>query len=200
MKKLLLISALVFPLFFVFGPSQQLKAVMWPGEAILVSFIFLEILIRKRTKLSKMLLGASCGVLAVIILFYSYNLFNYLLEESSPTLDENQLLDLSQYQPFTQDSKVAYLSGESTLHLEDKLPRIDCATALAPVISAFVQATYPQGDYNIFGMDDKSPVQCTGTIEAYDKLIRGKTVCRFRGRPFRRAKGTRKGIWYKRLH
>ncbi|WP_165026098.1 PstS family phosphate ABC transporter substrate-binding protein [Dysgonomonas sp. ZJ279] len=88
---------------------------------------------------------------------------------SIPTIDD-QGVNLNDYQPFDKDSKVALLDGESTLNFEDNLPRIDGATALYPLYSAFVQATYPEGEYNPYG----SIVMSNTTPEAYRRLLDGE--------------------------
>ena len=66
-------------------------------------------------------------------------------EDSIPTVDDRQLM-IQQYVPFEADSKALRLEEPSTLHLTagDTLSlRLDGATALYPVYSAFVQATFP---------------------------------------------------------
>ena len=68
--------------------------------------------------------------------------------------------------------------------------RLDGATALYPVYAAFVQAVYPEvwpesgieieySPYDIQG----STVLCTGTIEAYERLITGQTDMIFAAAP-----------------
>ena len=87
------------------------------------------------------------------------------------------------YQPFLIGSKAVKLQEEATLKLQDNLPIIDGATALYPLYSAFVQAVYPQGEYNFsirFIRNDNDElisvnpiVRCTTTTEAYRSLING---------------------------
>jgi phosphate transport system substrate-binding protein len=75
---------------------------------------------------------------------------------------------------------VKTLSEPSTLSFSDNLPQIDGATALYPLYSAFVRATYPQGDYNPNGTVDEisglpiSPVWCNRTGAAFDNLLYGQ--------------------------
>ncbi|MBB6451742.1 phosphate transport system substrate-binding protein [Salirhabdus euzebyi] len=82
---------------------------------------------------------------------------------------EDAEVDLTEYEPFGDESKVVSLDEESTLKLEDNLPRLDGATALYPVYSAFAQATYPEGIYNVY----KGKVIATKTPHAYENLING---------------------------
>lgn len=88
---------------------------------------------------------------------------------SIPTLNEGEV-DLRDYQPFMKDSKIAELGAESTLKLTDSLPRMDGATALYPLYSAFVQATYPEKEYNLY----RSEVSGGTTPEAFRRLLEGE--------------------------
>ncbi len=78
---------------------------------------------------------------------------------------------LHMYKPRTEDSLCAKLDEESTLTLNEPL-RLDGATALYPVYSAFADAVYPAD-----GLDDSSPyqndnvVRCTTTTDAYTALV-----------------------------
>lgn len=110
-----------------------------------------------------------CGVYAGI---GAYN-------DSIPVMEDRDGL-IYQYQPFAPDTKAVYPDGESTLKFDTPTLRLDGATALYPVYSAFVQAVYPEGKYDIYDSkyneeDGYGQVTCTGTIEAYERLIEGKT-------------------------
>ena len=77
----------------------------------------------------------------------------YTLYDQSMVAVSVQDIDLQQYQPFQteqQPSLVASLGRTSSYHLDKgtKLPRLDGATALYPVYSAFVQAVYPRAVYD----------------------------------------------------
>jgi phosphate transport system substrate-binding protein len=108
---------------------------------------------------------------------------------------------LSEYMPFEYGpdykTKIARLDKPSSLRLTAGLPRLDGATALYPLYSAFVHAVYPEvepiddakGHYHrewpyfpnleafrsIFegtpDREDASLVQCNKTAEAYQRLI-----------------------------
>jgi phosphate transport system substrate-binding protein len=85
------------------------------------------------------------------------------------------------------ESSVAKLNEESTLNLDGDLPRLDGATALYPLYSAFVRATYPAPEPNLdiseyqpygdFRRDDIEPdhflVICSRTAGAFENLIDG---------------------------
>ena len=72
------------------------------------------------------------------------------------------------YDPFREGTLTVSLDKPSTLTLIDNLPRLDGATALYPVYSAFVRAVYP-ADF------EKSVLACNATEDAYRRLIGGYT-------------------------
>ena len=118
------------------------------------------------------------GFLAVALVCGVYVGFG-LYNDSIPVMEDRDSL-IYQYEPFAPGTKAVYLNGESTLKFENPTIRMDGATALYPVYSAFVQAVYPEGKYDIYDYkfdeeDGHGQVTCTGTIEAYERLIAGKT-------------------------
>ena len=115
---------------------------------------------------------AVCIVCSVYVGFGLYN-------DSIPVMEDRDSL-IYQYEPFAEGTKAVYLDGESTLKFDTPTIDMDGATALYPVYSAFVQAVYPEGKYDIYDFkyneeDGYGQVTCTGTIEAYQRLIAGKT-------------------------
>ena len=110
--------------------------------------------------------------------------------DSLPTVDDRELL-LWNYEPFQEDSRLAELDGPASLRFESPYDlRLDGATALYPVYAAFVQAVYPEAwaesgieiEYRPYDVDG-STVVCTGTIEAYERLITGQTDLIFAAAP-----------------
>ena len=100
-------------------------------------------------------------------------------EDSIPTMEDRDGL-IYEYEPFAEGTRAVYLDEESTLKFDTPTLRLDGATALYPVYSAFVQAVYPEAKYDIYDFkyneeDGYGQVTCTGTIEAYERLIEGKT-------------------------
>ncbi|ARD48280.1 substrate-binding domain-containing protein [Sporosarcina sp. P33] len=81
-------------------------------------------------------------------------------------------VDVYYYEPFAFDreSKLVSLKEEATVQFENHLPRIDGATALYPLYAAFVQAVYPEKEYNPYD----SEVMANTTPVAYDNLFNGK--------------------------
>jgi phosphate transport system substrate-binding protein len=96
-------------------------------------------------------------------------------------------INLEQYMPFgdfpdSKETLAKTLNGAPALKLRSDLPRLDGATALYPLYSAFVRATYPEGKYDPYsdlpapGFDsgsENSVVVCTRTSNAFKNLIEG---------------------------
>ena len=94
----------------------------------------------------------------------------HMYKESISTVDAE--VDVFYYEPFPmgRESKLVLLDEAATLELEDRLPRIDGATALYPLYAAFVHAVYPEKEYNPFD----SEVMVNTTPVAYDNLFSGE--------------------------
>jgi len=90
---------------------------------------------KKVVKIGSAILGLYVLIVCVNIGWHAYN--------ESITIDTSPNINLEEYLPFEEDSKIAVLDKEASLKLEGKLPRIDGAAALFPVYSAFVNETYP---------------------------------------------------------
>ena len=97
-----------------------------------------------------------------------------LWEEHLREISMPESFDYRDYLPFQEDSSVAKLE-ESTLRFgeESALPRMDGATALYPVYSAFAQACYPENLANWERGEVGQLVNCTTTSNAYRKLVDG---------------------------
>lgn len=112
--------------------------------------------------------------------------------DSLATVDDRNLL-LRDYEPFSEDNKLAALDSPASLQFDFREAaelRLDGATALYPVYAAFAQAVYPEPQENSGIEIDYSPydvegsaVVCTGTIEAYERLITGQTDMIFAAAP-----------------
>jgi phosphate transport system substrate-binding protein len=94
------------------------------------------------------------------------------------------------YQPFSEETKVATLSERAILKLENNLPILDGATALYPLYAAFVQAVYPVGEYfrtEKWNEDHTALIQpvvnSSRTSEAYNNLIDGEVDIIFCAKP-----------------
>jgi phosphate transport system substrate-binding protein len=132
-------------------------------------------------------------------------LLDYLPFDLVGEYDEASKWDNKTYGWIKRKTKTVQLNGQSSLKLNDNLPRIDGATAMYPLYSSFVRAVYPEKQpdknkndyersllnweyypnfdlfnrYNEFSYaqpeDFKSIVQCNTTSKAYQRLIDGET-------------------------
>ena len=99
-------------------------------------------------------------------------------------------IDLSDYMPF-EGKKVATLDEKPTLAKrvtdDQTLPRLDGATALFPVYSAFCQAVYPKDTRYTWCEGDETEhnalITCTKTNRAYERLIEGDADIIFVAQP-----------------
>ena len=116
-------------------------------------------------------LAVGCGV----------SLGVHYAEQALATVDDRRLI-LSHYHPFVEGTKAVTLPEESTLtlsHEEATTLRIDGATALYPVYASFVRNAFePAQDYHHvnFGVSymGGNTLACTGTTDAYQRLIDGE--------------------------
>ena len=161
------------------GWPPYLQQALWVlGPACLLAVVLVIYLPKRhRKKLALCLLAVVVGCGAYV--------GHGLWRDSIPTMDDRDLL-LWQYEPFAPDTKAASLDESSTLTLsEDALLRLDGATALYPVYAGFLQAVYPQGEYPLYAAteDGCGLVTCSGTVDAYQRLIQGDTDLIFAAAP-----------------
>lgn len=76
--------------------------------------------------------------------------------------------DISVYEPFKENSKLATLDEQSALILTEDLPQLDGAIALYPLYAAFAQAAYAEEAYT------PDRVIMTNTLKAYSGIISGE--------------------------
>lgn len=103
--------------------------------------------------------------------------------QASITIVDNTNIDTSRYLPFTEDSQIARLEGEASLRFSPlgDLPVLDGASALFPVYSAMVNATYPR---NIPALNQVgSPFTYHNTVGGYKRLAEGEADILFAAAP-----------------
>ncbi|MDV6379358.1 substrate-binding domain-containing protein [Sporosarcina sp. GW1-11] len=135
------------------------------GVATLYVWIVMMIFHFFSTKRRKVWFG---GIAAVVLLGASVWPIAHAYKNSISTVDAE--VDVYYYEPFSEGSKLAELDEPATLQLEGELPRVDGATALYPLYAAFVQAVYPEKEYNSYD----SEVMVNTTPIAYDNLFSGE--------------------------
>ncbi|WP_342442822.1 PstS family phosphate ABC transporter substrate-binding protein [Lysinibacillus sp. FSL K6-0075] len=121
--------------------------------------------------------GLLFGVMGIALLIAAIKPIQYYYKMSIPTVDAE--MDVTVYQPFTLGNEVVKSNEKASLQLTEPLPRLDGATAMYPLYAAFVEATYPKGDYSPYN----SRVQVSRTPEAYQNLIAGDVDLIFAAAP-----------------
>ena len=134
-------------------------------------FLFVVFLLFRGTRKKRFLVPAAV-LLGVVMLMNGYSAY----EASLPKLTENSRSRLIHYDPCPGAGKesgdrLAVLDHPASLTLSGKLPKLDGATALYPVYSAFFRAVYPESAVQDF----KKYLTCTTTSGAYGSLILGGT-------------------------
>ncbi|RQW75893.1 hypothetical protein EBB45_04565 [Lysinibacillus composti] len=154
-----------FLLFFftLFGQIHYISLIITIAiliYALLLAKVFQFLNTKKRKK--------AFGVVAIVaILLASILPIYHTLDAKIPTVEAE--VSIYDYIPYTHDSKVVTLDEKSTLQLSGTLPKIDGATALYPLYSAIVQATYPEKQYEPYD----SEIMVNTTPNAYDNLFNG---------------------------
>jgi len=154
--------------------------------------------------------SVGCAVLYIICLLFIWKVFNQkkrrvialsmaaalfvgiaatlsvaMYQNNISEASNSEEFDLYVYQPFIEDTRVKSLDEPSYLRLESHvgLPRLDGATALYPLYSAFVRAVYPDEDgiYSPYGDKvsrfngvDNPILLCSTTAGAFNNLLDGK--------------------------
>ena len=119
------------------------------------------------TKRKKYLIGWLCCLLVVAITYaIPFGIEKY---EDSITINVTPNINVHEYLPFTEDSKIVKLDSQ-TLKLHGDLPIIDGATAAFPVYSAFVNAVYPKTTQLFDGT-----FEYNNTVGGYELLAEKKT-------------------------
>lgn len=106
--------------------------------------------------------------------------------EAVPTVSDRGLM-LHEYDPFAADTKAVSLPEASTLQLSQEEAaslRIDGATALYPVYASFARNAFAPSEIYYTWQDGHTPtLRCSGTTQAYRRLIDGETDVIFCAQP-----------------
>lgn len=129
----------------------------------------------KNKKLTKQILIIILIILGFLLFDNSfYNLITKKYINNYGNNMQEKSIDIESYLPFKDDSLIVH--EKSDIKIENNIPKIDGATALYPIYSAYVETLYPKEslkyDGENFGGDSK--IQKTGTTTAYKKLIDGE--------------------------
>ena len=183
LEKIMLCLTLIFmilvagfiSLFITMFLGLKLYAIL----VIVISFaLMLYVVLRVFGLLSGRIANRSIGIVLLLCLLSAGAFEIYQAYDRSITMEQAEV-DLREYQPFSPDTKAVRLAEESSLKLQDELPRIDGATALYPLYAAFVQAVYPEKTYHPYN----SEVMSNTTPDAYMNLIKGEADLIFAAAP-----------------
>ena len=152
----------------LFGGGNFYTTMIIIAAVVLLAFISSQIWGFPKPKKRYIVFAALAAAMLLSVVGYEV----YQAYDRSLIMNE-QGVDLTLYEPFKRNTKAASLEGESTLTLTDNLPKMDGATALYPLYSAFARAVYPEADYKVNIMKENDYVICTNTMGSYGRLIRG---------------------------
>ncbi|MDN4493784.1 PstS family phosphate ABC transporter substrate-binding protein [Ureibacillus aquaedulcis] len=155
------------------GKVHYIGLIVVIGLLLLILFAFMKFQLLKNKKGKAIFFAIAFLALGLACIQPVYEGYKSRLA----TVDSE--VDITEYAPFLNNSKVAHLSEPSSLAIKESLPKIDGATALYPLYSAIVQATYPKKEYDIHN----SEVIVTTTPSAYTNLFEGKVDMIFAAAP-----------------
>lgn len=107
------------------------------GLIVVPSLLLPLIWLKKRKKF--LIIWCICAAVYGAALGTNFGIIKY---NKSITVNTSPNIDIQAYLPFEENSKIVKTDSK-TLKLTENLPKIDGATALFPVYSAFVNAVYP---------------------------------------------------------
>ncbi|MBR3953432.1 MAG: substrate-binding domain-containing protein [Oscillospiraceae bacterium] len=137
------LTAVIIPISFFaslfIGLIAYSEFIAYALMAVLFAFFIPMIWVKNR---KKVLIGWSIffAVTAVITGIK----FGAEAYDRSITINTTPNINVHEYLPFEEESKIATLDEDSSLKFEDNLPIVDGAAAVFPVYSAFVNAVYPE--------------------------------------------------------
>ena len=157
------IAGLLLFIFLSWGGYWMLIAIM---SLFIIPLIIPLIWLKKR---KVYLLSYLAFLLSFCILFGVQN--GIRLYNESITIDVTPNINVHEYLPFEEDSKIVKLDSKTLKFTEDDtLPIIDGATAAFPVYSAFVNAVYPESTSLFDGV-----FEYNNTVGGYEMLAEKKT-------------------------
>jgi len=176
----LIFAGLIILIWVAFSGGREFEQILIAvGDASLILFAFAFIWgwLRLKTRL------ISFAVIAGVIGFCFAGIGIYKAYQNSIPRVNEQGVDLTQYAPFSKNTKAVSLNEPCTLTIEEHLPLLDGATALYPLYSAFAKAVYPEETYKSSITTMSDPVVCNNTVGAYNRLIDGYSDIVFAAAP-----------------
>ncbi len=163
---------------------------------LVIAVVLLSILlfgfIWKFGRQKKVYIPLFSAIALCLLIAVGFNLYQGYVD-SIPTLRDNSNLSnlLVDYAPYYEETKVAELSEESTLKINENIPKMDGATALYPIYSAFAKAVYPKEaidkiaymDNGVLTQKPCEALSCHTTTDAYYNIVTGYADIIFVGGP-----------------
>lgn len=164
--------SIVTGLFAMGDPLGSGRPIIWTIWYVVVLLIVIMALY-DFSSLSKGQLKRVALIGTVVGIIFFGSLKGYYVYMEGLRIEERGV-SLRDYQPFKPKSDLAELDQPSTFDIGTNIPRLDGATALYPMYASFVEAVYPEADYNPDSPEVSSVVSTTTGI-AYERLVKGET-------------------------
>ncbi len=162
----ILFVSIYAPLFIYVICDFNVNQVLLVMASLVIPSSIIWIWLKKKRKLLFFIWLAyaiiSFGACGINKLIYDY--------DESLRINTNVNINVFDYMPFEEKSKIAKLNKESSLKLEDDLPILDGAAAVFPLYSAFVNEVYPESTK--YGKD---VFLYNNTVDGYRLLAEKKT-------------------------
>ena len=159
---------LAFPaaiVLLLLSDTRYLLLIRWGIPLAVPVLVLWKIWLPKRKAFFKYwLMGAAVLVLGLILNTA------WIEHDRQITINTTPNINLYEYLPFEEDSKIATLDHPASLKLRTELPVVDGAAAVFPLYSAFVNATYP----NRVELYDGT-LEYNNTVGGYQLLAERKT-------------------------
>ena len=107
--------------------------------------------------------------IVISILAYSVNIY-FIKKDQGLKIKTDININVDEYMPFDEKSKIAILDNSASLKLSTNLPTLDGAAAVFPLYSSFINAVYP--NTVTYG---KNPFVYNNTKKGYAELAEKKT-------------------------
>ncbi len=151
---------------FIWLMAYEMNVAVIIMICIAFPFLFLPFLFKEKRKLVfEMVIVYLITTLIALGINIAVNKY-----DKSITIKIEDNINVLEYMPFEEETKIAKLGRESSLKLSENLPILDGAAAVFPVYSSFINAVYP---------DDvkyqEAPFYYNNTSLGYQKLARKET-------------------------
>ncbi|MNI20745.1 Phosphate-binding protein PstS 1 precursor [compost metagenome] len=163
---ILIVGFIVMVMVALSGGARFYSTFIMTMMAVLIAYLIFRLFVPIRPRIMNMALIVMIILAGLTVTGFE---LNRAYHNSISTVSEQGVV-ISEYEPFQNNSKIAILEQPASLALQTDLPRLDGATALYPLYSAFAQAVYPEKRYDPYD----SEVMVNTTPAAYTHLMTGK--------------------------